>query len=103
MINIINHIEANHIDGISTPCGLCGQVFRTRAALQKHKTSRPDICHEYHEYHEYHESSWRNFSFPCITIMGKLKVSPHVEKFQMSPHELMWRKLKFSKYDMCVM
>ena len=37
-INIINHIEANHIDGISTPCGLCGQVFRTRAALRKHKT-----------------------------------------------------------------
>ena len=67
MINIINHIEENHIDGISTHCGLCGQVFRTRAALQKHKTSRPDICHEYHEYHEYHESySWRNFSFPCM-------------------------------------
>ena len=25
---------------------------------------------------------WRNFSFPCMTIVGKLKISPHVEKFQ---------------------
>ena len=28
---------------------------------------------------------WRNFSFPCMTIMGKLKIFPHVEKFHMSP------------------
>ena len=25
---------------------------------------------------------WRNFSFPCMTIVGKLKNSPHVKKFQ---------------------
>ena len=25
---------------------------------------------------------WRNFSFPCMTIVGKFKISPHVEKFQ---------------------
>ena len=25
---------------------------------------------------------WRNFSFPCMIIVGKLKISPHVEKFQ---------------------
>ena len=25
---------------------------------------------------------WRNFTFPCMTIVGKLKMSPHVEKFQ---------------------
>ena len=30
---------------------------------------------------------WRNFSFPCMTILGKLKISQHVEKFQMSPHD----------------
>ena len=24
---------------------------------------------------------WRNFSFPCMTIVGKLKISPHVEEF----------------------
>ena len=22
---------------------------------------------------------WRNFSFPCMTIVGELKISPHVE------------------------
>ena len=36
--NVSNHIEANHIAGISIPCGLCGQVFRTRGALQVHKS-----------------------------------------------------------------
>ena len=30
---------------------------------------------------------WRNFSFPRMTIVGKLKISPHVEEFQMSPHD----------------
>ena len=30
---------------------------------------------------------WRNFSFPCMTIVGKLKISPHVEKLQMSSHD----------------
>ena len=30
---------------------------------------------------------WRNFSFPCMTIGGKLKISPHVDKFKMSPHD----------------
>ena len=25
---------------------------------------------------------WRNFIFPCMTIVGKLKISSHVEKFQ---------------------
>ena len=30
---------------------------------------------------------WKNFSFPCMTIVGKLTISPHVEKFQMSPHD----------------
>ena len=24
----------------------------------------------------------KNFSFPCMTIVGKLKICPHVEKFQ---------------------
>ena len=27
---------------------------------------------------------WINLSFPCMTIVGKLKNSPPVEKFQMS-------------------
>ena len=25
---------------------------------------------------------WRNFTFPCMTIFGKLKISIHVERFQ---------------------
>ena len=29
----------------------------------------------------------RNFSFLSSTIVGKLKISPHVKKFQMSPHD----------------
>ena len=35
--NIMDHIEANHIAGISIPCSLCGQVVKTRNALRKHK------------------------------------------------------------------
>ena len=30
---------------------------------------------------------WRNFSFLYMIIVGKLKISPRVEKFQMSPHD----------------
>ena len=36
--DIKNHIEANHIAGISIPCGLCGKVSKTRNALIKHKS-----------------------------------------------------------------
>ena len=36
--DIKSHIEAHHIAGISIPCGFCGQVFRTRGALQVHKS-----------------------------------------------------------------
>ena len=35
---ISSHIEANHIAGISIPCGLCGQVVKTRHALMQHKS-----------------------------------------------------------------
>ena len=50
--------------------------------------TRHDICHEYHELYSWKKIvMWRNFSFPCMTIVGKLKISPHVEKFQMSPHD----------------
>ena len=33
---IKNHIEANHIEGISLPCNLCDKTFRYRAALRMH-------------------------------------------------------------------
>ena len=36
--NIRNHIEANHLDGISVPCAICEKEFSTRKALQHHKS-----------------------------------------------------------------
>ena len=50
---------------------------------------RPDICHEYHESYLLKKIvKWINFSLPCMTIVGKSKISPHVKKFQMSPSEI---------------
>ena len=37
MGNIMQHIEANHIAGISIPCDRCGFVSRSRHALQVHE------------------------------------------------------------------
>ena len=34
--NLSQHIEANHIDGVSHPCNACGKVSRSRHALAKH-------------------------------------------------------------------
>jgi CRISPR/Cas system CMR-associated protein Cmr3 (group 5 of RAMP superfamily) len=34
--HIKSHIEANHIEGISLPCNMCGKQFRSRASLQVH-------------------------------------------------------------------
>ena len=36
--NIMDHIEANHIAGISTSCGLCGKIASTRHALKIHES-----------------------------------------------------------------
>ena len=33
-----NHIEANHLEGISVPCNLCEKTFRSRNSLSNHKT-----------------------------------------------------------------
>ena len=37
--NIKNHIEANHITGISIPCDLCGKECKSRAAMAMHKSN----------------------------------------------------------------
>ena len=34
---IMDHIEANHIAGISVPCDLCGRSFKSRNSLSNHK------------------------------------------------------------------
>ena len=35
--NLPNHIEANHISGVSYPCQLCGKASKSRNALRMHK------------------------------------------------------------------
>ena len=34
--NIMTHVEANHIDGITLPCNKCGKIFRSRHNLSMH-------------------------------------------------------------------
>ena len=39
MVNIRNHIEANHLEGISIPCSVCQNLFRSSKALRNHKVA----------------------------------------------------------------
>ena len=36
-IAIRDHIEANHLEGVSLPCNICRKTFKTRMMLGKHK------------------------------------------------------------------
>ena len=36
-VNIRDHIEANHLEGVSLPCNVCEKEFRSRMILRKHK------------------------------------------------------------------
>ena len=36
-ISIRDHIEANHLEGVSLPCNICGNLFRSRNQLRRHK------------------------------------------------------------------
>ena len=35
--HIRDHIEANHLEGISIPCDYCFKIFRSRDSLKNHK------------------------------------------------------------------
>ena len=37
-VQIRDHIEANHITGISIPCNLCGKLFKSRNSAINHKS-----------------------------------------------------------------
>ena len=39
-IAIRDHIEANHLEGVSLPCNICGKEFRSRMILRKHACNR---------------------------------------------------------------
>ena len=36
-VNIRDHIESNHLEGVSLPCNVCEKTFRSRMLLRKHK------------------------------------------------------------------
>ena len=38
-VNIRNHIESNHLQGIALSCNLCGEIFKTKRTLAQHKLS----------------------------------------------------------------
>ena len=42
--NIIVHIEANHLEGISIPCDYCDKAFSARNYLRKHKSKIHSDC-----------------------------------------------------------
>ena len=44
--NIKDHIEANHLEGIVVPCGLCNKTFRSRNALRCH--NRKEVLSKIH-------------------------------------------------------
>ena len=37
--DIRDHIEANHMEGLSIPCNFCGKTFKSRNALGKHRSA----------------------------------------------------------------
>ena len=67
--------DGDHLDGDGQPqTGLqLDKLLRTELIFVTNITNY--ICGE-------KITMGRNFSVPCLTIVGKFKISPHVEKFQ---------------------
>ena len=36
--HMVDHIEANHLEGISIPCDYCDKTFSARVNLRRHKS-----------------------------------------------------------------
>ena len=41
-VAIRDHIEANHLEGVSLPCDMCDKIYRSRISLRKHISA----CHK---------------------------------------------------------
>ena len=39
--DILRHIKANHLEGVSIPCNFCDKIFRSRDSLSHHSK-----CHK---------------------------------------------------------
>ena len=39
-VAIRDHIEANHLEGVSLPCNVCGKEYRSRNNLRRHTCSQ---------------------------------------------------------------
>ena len=44
LTNIKDHIEANHLEGVSIPCNYCEQTFRSRHRMSSHKRTNHKNC-----------------------------------------------------------
>ena len=64
-VTITDHIEANHLEGISIPCNICDQTVRSRIPLKWHK-------------YKHHTNSIVKYFFSAI----------HSLKIYLSTHEI---------------
>ena len=51
--NIKQHIEANHLEGLSLPCNLCDKIFRSRKVLGNHVKRKEKIVERQFHLHSY--------------------------------------------------
>ena len=59
MSHMRDHMEANHIEGISLPCNICNKILRSRNCLRKHIFSQ----------HKKHPGTSISFGKKCHKIL----------------------------------